>query len=82
MLFFCIRSIKGKEELCSTSEEIMRGLADSHINEVALSEKFIDDCLYTFRSPDPDILIRTSGETRISNFLMWQVNFNYFILIL
>ena len=41
---------------------------DFKIDETSLSE-----CLYTGGMPDPDLLIRTSGELRLSNFLLWQV---------
>ena len=38
-----------------------------------VSEQLIEQCLYTSRSPPPDMLIRTSGEVRFSDFLLWQV---------
>jgi undecaprenyl diphosphate synthase len=38
-----------------------------------IDEKFFSSCLYTADIPDPDLLIRTSGEMRISNFLLWQI---------
>lgn len=38
-----------------------------------VSESLLDKCLYTNHSPHPDILIRTSGEVRLSDFLLWQV---------
>ena len=38
-----------------------------------VNEKFLDQCLYTYQSPHPEILIRTSGEIRLSDFLTWQV---------
>lgn len=38
-----------------------------------VSESLLDKCLYTSNSPDPDLLIRTSGEVRLSDFLLWQV---------
>lgn len=38
-----------------------------------VSESLLDKCLYTSHSPPPDILIRTSGEVRLSDFLLWQV---------
>jgi undecaprenyl diphosphate synthase len=41
-----------------------------------ISEKMVSDALYTGPIPDPDILIRTSGEMRISNFLLWQVSYS------
>ena len=40
-----------------------------------ISEEFFTDCLYTKGIPDPDLLIRTSGENRISNFLLWQISY-------
>lgn len=39
-----------------------------------VSESLLDKCLYTNHSPQPDILIRTSGEVRLSDFLLWQVS--------
>ena len=42
-----------------------------------ISESLLEKCLYTSPSPHPDILIRTSGEVRFSDFLLWQVG-NYF----
>jgi undecaprenyl diphosphate synthase len=44
------------------------GLAD-------LTEQFFSDHLYTRGLPDPDLLIRTSGEMRLSNFLLWQLSY-------
>jgi undecaprenyl diphosphate synthase len=49
--------------------DVMAGRLDAaHIDEAAVSER-----LYTADCPDPDLLIRTSGEQRISNFLLWQI---------
>nr|KAF6504660.1 dehydrodolichyl diphosphate synthase subunit [Rousettus aegyptiacus] len=39
-----------------------------------VSESLLDKCLYTYHSPNPDILIRTSGEVRLSDFLLWQTS--------
>ena len=43
-----------------------------------ITEKSIDDALFTSGMPDPDLLIRTSGEQRISNFLLWQIAYSEF----
>jgi undecaprenyl diphosphate synthase len=51
------------------AEKIKRGIIDSQ----AVDEGLISDHLYTRDIPDPDLLIRTSGEMRISNFLLWQI---------
>jgi len=45
-------------------------LAAEDIDETALSE-----ALYTASMPDPDLLIRTAGEMRVSNFLLWQISY-------
>ena len=39
----------------------------------AIDEDTLSSCLYTAGLPDPDLLIRTSGEMRVSNFLLWQI---------
>lgn len=44
----------------------------THLSDI--SESLLDKCLYTNHSPHPDILIRTSGEVRLSDFLLWQVS--------
>lgn len=43
-----------------------------------VTETLMDQTLYTNKSPDPDLLIRTSGETRLSDFLLWQVKLSLF----
>ncbi len=53
----------------SVAEKIKRGIIDPD----AVNQKLISEHLYTRDIPDPDLLIRTSGEMRISNFLLWQI---------
>lgn len=55
--------------------DAVRGvLADSKLNgSITIDEKVIGEHLYTRGLPDPDLLIRTSGELRLSNFLLWQI---------
>ncbi|RPJ56346.1 MAG: isoprenyl transferase [Acidobacteria bacterium] len=50
-----------------------RKLIDSGVPAAEVDEKRLADCLYTAGQPDPDLLIRTSGELRVSNFLLWQI---------
>jgi len=53
----------------AVAEKINRGIIDPQ----AVDEKLVSDHLYTRDIPDPDLLIRTSGEMRVSNFLLWQI---------
>lgn len=48
----------------------------AHNGQVAIDEKTFSEHLYTHDLPDPDLLIRTSGELRLSNFLLWQVAYS------
>jgi undecaprenyl diphosphate synthase len=50
-----------------------RRLIESGVPAAEVDEKRLSDCLYTAGQPDPDLLIRTSGEMRVSNFLLWQI---------
>ncbi len=55
-----------------------RALAEQlkHNGSFAIDEQTFGDCLYTRELPDPDLLIRTSGELRLSNFLLWQAAYS------
>jgi undecaprenyl diphosphate synthase len=61
----------GRAELVDAVKALMREAASGRA--VQVDEAAISDRLYTAGQPDPDLLIRTSGELRISNFLLWQV---------
>jgi undecaprenyl diphosphate synthase len=50
-----------------------RGAMDAGVRPDELDEDRFADFLYTAGQPDPDLLIRTSGEMRVSNFLLWQI---------
>jgi undecaprenyl diphosphate synthase len=53
--------------------DAVRRLIESGVPAADVDEKRLSDALYTAGQPDPDLLIRTSGEMRISNFLLWQI---------
>ena len=55
----------------SIAEDVKNGL----VRPEQVNEQFISDRLYTAGMPDPDLLIRTAGEMRISNYLLWQISY-------
>ncbi len=63
----------GRDELVDTFRALARQVAAGALDPDAISEAEIARTLYTAGIPDPDLLIRTSGEMRVSNFLLWQI---------
>jgi len=64
----------GRAEIVDAINSILdMARLDGSIASLKLDEDLISTCLYTASCPDPDLLIRTSGEMRISNFLLWQI---------
>lgn len=63
-----------RDEITHAIKDILRGVNDADLLPEDINEDLITKCLYTYNSPDPDLLIRTSGEVRLSDFLMWQVS--------
>ncbi|MFT5236505.1 MAG: undecaprenyl diphosphate synthase [Flavobacteriaceae bacterium] len=66
-------SYGSREELIKTVKEISHKVKNNLISRDAIDESVINNHLYTRNLPDVDLLIRTSGEQRISNFLLWQL---------
>ena len=62
-----------RAELVDAFQAILREMRHSNSPETEVTEQTIADHLYTRGMPDPDLLIRTSGEMRVSNFLLWQI---------
>ena len=63
----------GRAELVDAFNTILQHARNNGSNFTRVDEKTISDHLYTAGLPDPDLLIRTSGEMRVSNFLLWQI---------
>ena len=59
-------------EIKNALKEIALKVKNGEISEDEITEDLISQNLYTFNIPDPDLLIRTGGEQRISNYLLWQ----------
>ena len=62
-------------EIVDAVQSIARSVHEGQLDVEDISETTISDALYTKGLPDPDLLIRTSGEQRISNFLLWQLSY-------
>ncbi|MDR3701383.1 MAG: isoprenyl transferase, partial [Candidatus Sulfopaludibacter sp.] len=67
----------GRAEIVDAFNSILEmARLDGSIGELKVDEDMIATALYTASCPDPDLLIRTSGEMRISNFLLWQIAYS------
>ena len=53
--------------------DVAAGVSGGHLWASDVTERLVERCLYTRDSPRPDLLVRTSGEVRLSDFLLWQV---------
>ncbi|XP_025918250.1 dehydrodolichyl diphosphate synthase complex subunit DHDDS isoform X3 [Apteryx rowi] len=63
-----------RHEISNAVREMAWGVEQGLLEPSDVSESLLDKCLYTSNSPDPDLLIRTSGEVRLSDFLLWQTS--------
>jgi len=63
----------GRAEIIKAVKEISKDVQDSVIREEDIDMNLVAHYLYTGTIPDPELLIRTSGEMRVSNFLLWQI---------
>jgi undecaprenyl diphosphate synthase len=63
----------GRDELLDAFRALARRVATGDLAPDAITEADVAGALYTAEAPDPDLLIRTSGEMRLSNFLLWQI---------
>jgi undecaprenyl diphosphate synthase len=69
-------SYGGREEIIDGIKSLLRHLEDGHIDQGMIDPELFSKHLYTRYYPDPDLLIRTSGEMRLSNFLLWQISYS------
>ncbi len=66
-------SYSSRQEITDAVRRIAEEVAEGRLSPAAIDDETISSCLYTSEIPDPDLLIRTSGEQRLSNFLLWQL---------
>lgn len=65
-------SYGSRQEILDTVQHIANQSAAQKLNPEHITESYFSTLLYTHNTPDPDLLIRTGGEKRLSNFLLWQ----------
>jgi len=68
----------GRAEIADAAAKIAKLVSEGALKPKDVSEEVISNYLYTAGMPDPDLLIRTSGEMRVSNFLLWQMSYAEF----
>jgi undecaprenyl diphosphate synthase len=68
-------SYGGREEIVDAVKSVVDAVRNGRIDEAMVNTETFGKHLYTRYYPDPDLLIRTSGEMRISNFLLWQLSY-------
>ena len=71
----------GRDEITNAVKNIAKDVQKNKITIQDINEKLVSSYLYTKDEPDPDLLIRTSGEIRLSNFLPWQLVYSEFVFI-
>ena len=81
-ILFCIGiNYGGRDEIVHAVKNIAEDVKNNKLDVDDISEKLIDDYFYTAGIPDPDLVIRTSGELRTSNFLPWQIVYSEFLFL-
>ncbi|OQR73497.1 dehydrodolichyl diphosphate synthase-like [Tropilaelaps mercedesae] len=68
-------SYTSREEMCTAIENLVAGANEGVVKARHFSEALLSSAMYSRDSPDPDLLVRTSGEVRLSDFLLWQTGF-------
>jgi undecaprenyl diphosphate synthase len=68
-------SYGSRVEITEAAQAIAREVKSGQLEADQITEETISQHLYTRDLPDPDLLIRTSGEMRISNFMLWQISY-------
>lgn len=71
----------GRDEILKAVKKIAQDVKEDKIQIEQINEDTISNSLYTYGQPDPDLLVRTSGELRISNFLPWQIVYSEFVFV-
>ena len=73
-------SYGGREEILDGVKSLLESIERGHLDKGMIDTDVFSKHLYTRYYPDPDLLIRTSGELRLSNFLLWQLSYTEFYI--
>lgn len=71
----------GRAELVRAAQALAQEAAAGKLAPSAITEELLSDRLYTHGQPDPDLIIRPSGEQRLSNFMVWQAAYSEFVFM-
>ncbi len=78
MILALALNYSARAEICDAVTKIVNKIKNGQISNTDITEELISENLYTAGMPDPDLLIRTAGERRVSNFLLWQLSYAEF----
>lgn len=73
-------SYGSRTELVEAARAMAEKVKAGSLEPAEINERLVSEHLYTRHYPDPDLLIRTSGEMRVSNFLLWQISYAEFVM--
>ena len=71
----------GRDEIVKATKKIAEKVKLGKINLEDINEELLSENMYTFDIPDPDLMIRTSGELRLSGFLIWQLAYTELLFV-
>lgn len=74
-------SYGSRKEITDAVRQIAEDVRRGNIKPEAITEQTISEHLYTKHIPDPDLMIRTSGEQRVSNYMLWQIAYTEFVFL-
>lgn len=69
----------GRDELTRACRKLAQAVAEKRLDPAQIDEQMVSDALYSAGQPDMDLMIRTSGEMRLSNFMLWQAAYAEFL---
>ena len=80
LLLYLAINYGSRNEIINAVKAISKEVMNNNIKIDDINEDFLEQKLYTYPSPSPDLLIRTGGEFRLSNFLLWQLAYSEIII--